>query len=76
MTRVSATDWATEWATEWTATIESTAGTTLSHKYDLGGSWSTVEKGAGCAEIPNRSTTVNGGTVTDTVINWAGLGAC
>jgi hypothetical protein len=35
-----------------------------------------VEKGAGCAEIPNRSTTVNGGTVTDTVITWAGLGAC
>jgi alpha-amylase len=68
MTRVS--------ATEWTATIEAAADTTLSYKYDLGGSWSTVEKGAGCAELPNRGMTVNGGTVTDTVINWAGLGAC
>ncbi len=68
MTRVS--------ANEWTATIEAAADATLSYKYDLGGSWSNVEKDAGCADIGNRSMSVNGGTVTDTVANWAGPGTC
>ena len=39
---------------EWTATIESAADTTLSYKYDLGGSWRNVEKSAACADITNR----------------------
>ena len=37
MTRVS--------ATQWTTTIDARADTTLSYKYDLGGSWASVEKG-------------------------------
>jgi glucoamylase len=68
MTRVS--------ATRWTATIDSAAATPLSYKYDLGGSWNNVEKNAGCADIGNRSMTVGGGTVNDTVANWGGPAAC
>ncbi len=68
MTRVS--------ATEWTATIEAAAATPLSYKYDLGGSWNNVEKDANCADIGNRSMTVSGGTVNDTVANWGGPAAC
>jgi glucoamylase len=63
-------------ADEWTATIEAAADATLSYKYDLGGSWSNVEKNADCADISNRSMSVNGGTVNDTVANWGGPGAC
>jgi glucoamylase len=68
MTRVS--------ATEWTATIEAAAATPLSYKYDLGGSWNNVEKDANCADIGNRSMTVSGGTVNDTVAAWQGSGGC
>jgi glucoamylase len=68
MTRVS--------ADTWTATVEAAADATLSYKYDLGGSWSNVEKNADCADISNRSMSVNGGTVNDTVANWGGPGAC
>jgi hypothetical protein len=68
MTRVS--------ATKWTATINAAASTTLSYKYDLGGSWNNVEKNSGCADIGNRSMSVNGGTVNDTVANWGGPAAC
>jgi glucoamylase len=68
MTRVS--------AGKWTATIEATADSTLSYKYDLGGSWNNVEKNADCADISNRSMSVNGGTENDTVANWGGPGAC
>jgi glucoamylase len=68
MTRVS--------ATEWTATIDAAAGTTLSYKYDLGGSWNNVEKNADCGDIGNRSMSVNGGTVNDTVANWGGPSVC
>ena len=68
MTRVS--------ADQWTATISAAAATTLSYKYDLGGTWSNVEKNAGCADIGNRSMSVNGGTVNDTVANWGGPAAC
>jgi glucoamylase len=60
----------------WTATIQAAANTTLSYKYDLGGSWSNVEKDANCAGIANRSMGVNGGTQNDTVANWGGPGAC
>ena len=56
MTRVS--------ATKWTATIDSAANTTLSYKFDLGGSWNNVEKDADCADIGNRTMSVNGGTVS------------
>jgi glucoamylase len=68
MTRVS--------ATRWTATVDAAADATLSYKYDLGGSWSNVEKNADCADISNRSMSVNGGTVNDTVANWGGPAAC
>ncbi|MGO9218632.1 MAG: glycoside hydrolase family 15 protein [Streptosporangiaceae bacterium] len=68
MTRVS--------ADKWTATIDATADSTLSYKYDLGGSWNNVEKNADCADISNRSMSVNGGTENDTVANWGGPGAC
>jgi len=68
MTRVS--------ATRWTATISAAAATTLSYKYDLGGTWNNVEKNADCGDIGNRSMSVNGGTVNDTVANWGGPAAC
>jgi hypothetical protein len=68
MTRVS--------ADKWTATIYAAADSGLSYKYDLGGTWNNVEMNADCASTGNRSMTVNGGTVTDTVANWAGPGAC
>ena len=63
-------------ATRWMATIEAVANTTLSYKYDLGGSWAGVEKDANCADIANRSMSVDGGTVGDTVANWGGSGGC
>jgi glucoamylase len=59
-----------------TATVYSTADTTLSYKYDLGGSWPNVEKSASCGDVANRSMAVNGGTENDTVANWGGPGAC
>jgi len=68
MTRVS--------ATRWTATVTAAANATLSYKYDLGGTWSNVEKNAACADTSNRSMGVNGGTVNDTIANWGGPGAC
>ena len=68
MTRVS--------ATKWTATVNAAADATLSYKYDLGGNWSNVEKNGTCADIGNRSMSVNGGTVNDTVANWGGPSAC
>jgi len=68
MTRVS--------ASEWTATVYAAAGATLSYKYDLGGNWSNAEETASCGPVGNRSMAVNGGTVNDTVANWAGPAAC
>jgi glucoamylase len=61
---------------EWTATIYSTADTTLSYKYDLGGSWNNVEETSSCGYVSNRTMPVNGGTENDTVANWEGPGAC
>jgi len=46
MTRVS--------ATRWTATVGAAADTTLSYKYDLGGTWTNVEETAGCGYVANR----------------------
>jgi len=63
-------------ADEWTATVYAAADTTLSYKYDLGGSWSNVEETASCGYVANRSMPVNGGTQNDVVANWAGPGAC
>jgi glucoamylase len=68
MTRVS--------ADEWTATVEAAADTTLSYKYDLGANWDNVEETADCGYVSNAAMSVNGGTVNDTVANWAGPGAC
>ncbi|HEY9244030.1 MAG TPA: alpha amylase C-terminal domain-containing protein, partial [Streptosporangiaceae bacterium] len=68
MTRLNATTWST--------TVEASADTTLSYKYDLGGSWNTVEETASCGFVANRSMAVTGGTVSDTVAAWAGLGGC
>ena len=63
-------------ADTWTATVSAAADATLSYKYDLGGSWNNVEKNASCADIGNRSMSVSGGTVNDTVANWGGPAAC
>lgn len=68
MTRLNATTWST--------TVEAGADTTLSYKYDLGGSWSNVEETASCGYVANRSMAVTGGTVSDTVAAWASLGGC
>lgn len=68
MTRLNATTWST--------TVEASADTTLSYKYDLGGNWNTVEETGNCGFVANRSMAVNGGTVSDTVAAWAGLGGC
>jgi glucoamylase len=60
----------------WTATVYAAANATLSYKYDLGGNWNNAEVSSSCASVGNRSMSVNGGTVSDTVANWAGPGAC
>jgi alpha-amylase len=62
--------------TQWTAVITATADTTLSYKYDLGGTWAGVEETAGCGYVSNRSMSVTGGAVADTVAAWAGAGGC
>lgn len=63
-------------ATKWTATINATASTPLSYKYDLGANWNNAEETSACGDVSNRSMTVNGGTQNDTIANWAGPGAC
>ena len=68
MTRVS--------ADKWTATVYASANATLSYKYDLGSNWSNAEETAYCGTVSDRSMSVNGGTVNDTVANWEGPGAC
>ena len=63
-------------ANTWTTTVEAAAGhhaVLLEGKYDLGvAAGGNVEKNADCADISNRSMSVNGGTVNDTVANWGG----
>jgi alpha-amylase len=63
-------------STEWTATITATADTTLSYKYDLDGSWSSVEETASCGYVANRSMSINGGSESDTVAAWDGVSPC
>jgi alpha-amylase len=65
---------------EWTATLTSpgspAGSATLSYKYDLGGSWANVEETSSCGYVANRTLTMENGTTTDTVANWAGFGGC
>jgi glucoamylase len=68
MTRVS--------AGKWTATVYAAADATLSYKYDLGNNWSNAEETSDCGTVSDRSMSVSGGTVNDTVANWEGPGAC
>ena len=61
---------------KWTATLPLPAGTTLQYKYTRG-SWSTGERDASGADMPNRKLTVrsDGKTqnVSDVVVRWADL---
>jgi glucoamylase len=63
-------------AGRWTATVYAAAGASLSYKYDLGGNWSNSEETASCGAVANRSMSVSGGTLSDTVANWAGPAEC
>jgi len=60
----------------WTGTIMLAGGTTLQYKYTRG-SWSTGERDASGADIPNRTLTVGSGaktqSVSDVVVRWADL---
>jgi len=62
-------------ATHWTVTLTGPAGAQLQYKYTLG-DWDHVEKGAGCAEIANRATTLNAGSQADTVVDWRNVSPC
>ncbi len=55
----------------WTYTADIAVGS-YGYKYTRG-SWGTVEKGAGCSEVGNRSLSVGSDpvTVNDTVVTWA-----
>jgi hypothetical protein len=55
-------------------------GDQIQYKYTLS-SWDYVEKGAGCAEIENRTATIVYGTdgtmgLNDTVLNWRSVAPC
>jgi hypothetical protein len=67
-------------ATTWTITFTGKEATQIEYKYTLG-SWDYVEKDNGCAEIVNRTLTLNYGAtgtqaVNDTVINWRNVSPC
>jgi len=62
--------------THYTATVTSASDTTLEYKYDLGASWSNVEETGSCGYVANRTVSVDDGTQTDTVLNWAGPNTC
>lgn len=77
------TDWAANGVamtkvddTHYTATISATSAASLSYKYVLGANWNNVEKSGSCADINNRTLTVDNGTATDTVLNWGGPSTC
>ena len=65
---------------EWQAVVHAVSGTTLQYKFDLNGTWTNVEEGAGCADLANRTFYFNGAnsdyTATDQVDDWAGLSGC
>jgi hypothetical protein len=61
----------------WTGAVElqgEPIGTYVEYKYTRG-SWTTVEKGGGCVELPNRQLAIIAPTtaVTDAVATWADL---
>jgi glucoamylase len=62
--------------THYTATVTAATQAALQYKYVLGASWSNVEKSASCADIGNRTLTVNDGSTADTVLNWGGPNSC
>ncbi|WP_051450731.1 alpha-amylase family glycosyl hydrolase [Actinospica robiniae] len=62
--------------THYQATITATSRAALSYKYYLGTSLSDIEESRTCSATANRSLTVNGTTVTDTVADWAGPHTC
>jgi glucoamylase len=62
-------------ATHWTAVLNGPAATALQYKYTLG-DWDHVEKGAGCAELGNRSLTLASGSQTDTAAGWRNVSPC
>ena len=83
----SANDWAAglypmtrTGADSWQAIVPAVSGSTLSYKFDLGGTWTNVEEGSSCSTVGNRSFYFNGAdssyTATDTVADWAGLNGC
>jgi hypothetical protein len=65
-----------ETGNRWTATVNLAAGTVLQYKYTRG-SWSTGERDAAGADIPDRTlttaTTAKTQTVEDVVLRWADL---
>jgi alpha-amylase len=65
---------------EWQAVVHAVSGTTLQYKFDLNGTWTNVEDGAGCADLANRTFSFNGAnsdyTAADQVVDWAGLNGC
>jgi hypothetical protein len=62
---------------DWTITFTGPATFSVQYKYTLG-SWTYVEKGAACEEIPNRQAVLIGGdnTLNDTVLNWRNIPPC
>jgi hypothetical protein len=62
---------------EWTVTLSGPNATTLEYKYTLG-AWDTVEKGASCEEVSNRSVFVTYGSqaTADVVLNWGNVAPC
>ncbi|MBR7836159.1 alpha amylase C-terminal domain-containing protein [Actinospica durhamensis] len=62
--------------THYTATLTATSEAALAYKYYLGTSLGDIEESRTCAATSNRALTVANGTVTDTVVNWAGPNTC
>ena len=63
-----------------TVTLFLDEGTHIEYKYTRG-SWTYVEKGAGCEELANRTATIvygTDGTMTldEVVLNWRNTGSC
>jgi hypothetical protein len=57
-------------ATHFTATLAAAKPATLAYKYTVNANWSNNEETSGCAYVGNRSMSVNGSSVNDTVANW------
>jgi hypothetical protein len=66
--------------THWQVTLKGAQGTQIQYKYTLG-DWAFTEKGPGCADVLNRTLTVNldaSGTmnVSDLVSTWRNIPPC